>query len=140
MKYKKIATLSEYTDYCNQHENLVAEDYNANIDEIELLEVLIDEYDSREVQFKKEMSPVELLNSIMNEDQISKATLAKEIGTSRQLISDILRYRRNISKDMVTKLSTRFKLRPEAFSRPYLLKNYKPTERASASRGARSLG
>ena len=132
MKYKKIATLSEYTDYCNQHENLVAEDHNENIDEIELIEILIDEYDSREAQFKKEMNPVELLNSIIDEEQISKATLAKEIGTSRQLISDILRYRRNISKDMVTKLSARFKLRPEAFSRPYLLKNYKAKERVSS--------
>lgn len=139
MKYKKIATLSEYTDYCNQHENLVAEDYDKNIDEIELIEILIDEYDSREVQFKKEMNPVELLNSIIDEEQISKATLAKEIGTSRQLVSDILRYRRNISKDMITKLSTRFKLQPEAFSRPYLLKNYKPTERAPASSDANKL-
>lgn len=139
MKYKKITSLSEYTDYCNQHENLVAEDYDKHIDEIELIEILIDEYDSREVDFKKEMNPVELLRSILEEEHISKATLAKELGTSRQLISDILRYRRNISKDMVTKLSARFKLRPEAFSRPYLLKNYKRAERASTTDAERRL-
>jgi len=132
MKHKKIANLTEYTDYCNRHEYLVIEDYDKNVDEIELLEILIDEYDNRHVQFKKEMNPVELLNSILEEEQISKSQLAKELGTSRQLISDIIRYRRNISKDMVTKLSTFFKLRPEAFSRPYKLKNYKTKERENA--------
>ena len=133
MKYKKISNLTEYTEYCNLHENLVAGDYNKNKDEIELIEILIDEYDSRKLDFKREMNPVELLSSIIDEEQISHSTLAKELGTSRQLISDILRYRRNISKDMTTKLASRFKMRPEAFSRPYLLKNYKPAEKVSSS-------
>jgi len=48
--------------------------------------------------------------------------LARDLNTTRQLISDILRYRRNISKNMVTKLSERFAMCPEAFSRPYKLK------------------
>ncbi len=132
MKYKKIATLSEYTKYCNRHEFLVTKDYDKNIDEIELLEILIDEYDNRQAQFSKDLNPVELLNSILEEEQISKAKLAKDLGTSRQLISDIIRYRRNISKEMVTKLSSYFKLRPEAFSRPYKLKNDKSKEKETA--------
>ena len=125
MKYKKIAIICQYNEYCNQHEKLLKEDYEHNIDEIELLGILIEEYDRRENQFEAEMNPVELLNSMLEEEQISKSQLAKEIGTSRQLISDILRYRRNVSKDMVIKLSSYFRMRPEAFSRPYRLKNYK---------------
>ena len=69
---------------------------------------------------------------MLEDEQISKSQLARELGTSRQLISDILRYRRNISKDMVTKLSTFFKMRPEAFSRPYVLKNYDGLVKESA--------
>lgn len=132
MKYKKISSLTEYNDYCNRHEFLVGESFDKNIDEIELLEILIDEYDNRVTSFKKEMNPVELLDSILEEGQISKSKLAKELGTSRQLVSDILRYRRNISKEMVMKLSRYFKMRPEAFSRPYQLKNYKTKARESA--------
>ena len=122
MKYKKIANLEEYTKYCNRHEELAVKDYNKYKDEFELLEVLIDEYDIRETTFSKKMNPVELLGSILEEEQISKAELARSMGTSRQLISDILRYRRNISKEMVIKLSEHFKMRAEAFSRPYKLK------------------
>ncbi len=116
--------MTQYNEYCNEHEKLVFEDYGKHLDKIELLGVLIEEYDRRSNPFEKTMNPVELLNSMLDDEQISKSQLARELGTSRQLISDILRYRRNISKDMVTKLSTFFKMRPEAFSRPYVLKNY----------------
>ncbi|MBK8392148.1 MAG: helix-turn-helix domain-containing protein [Saprospiraceae bacterium] len=42
--------------------------------------------------------------------------LAKELGISRQLISDILNYRRNINKDMVIKLAYHFKLCQDALA------------------------
>lgn len=132
MKYKKITNLEEYSKYCDQHEYLVTQDYEKNIDEIELLEILIDEYDNRVIQFNGKMNPVELLNSFLEEEKITNSQLARDLGTSRQLISDILKYRRNISKDMVIKLSKYFKLRPEAFSRPYQLKNYKSKTKKTA--------
>lgn len=122
MKYKKIEDLEEYTQYCNQHELLTIKGYQKNKDEIELLEILIDEFDNRDRAFVKKMNPVELLDSIMKDEGISRSELSRALGTSRQLISDILRYRRNISKEMIDKLSSYFKMRPEAFSRPYKLK------------------
>lgn len=125
MKYKKIADLVEYNKYCEIHENLVFQNNEKFIDEIELLEVLIDEYDRRVNATAPEMNPVEILRSIMKDEKISNVQLAKELGISRQLISDILNYRRNISKDMVIKLAYHFKLRQDAFSRPYHLKEQK---------------
>ena len=122
VKYKKIVDLKQYNDYCNKHEKLGIKGYQKHKDEIELLEILIEEYDSRMGVFTKKLNPVELLNSILEEEEMSYAELARGLGTSRQLISDISRYRRNISKEMVTKLSHYFKMRPEAFSRPYKLK------------------
>jgi len=132
MKYKKISSLEEYTQYCDRHGFLVTKDYGKNIDEIELLEILIDEYDNRVNPFNKKMNPVELLISFLKEEQITNAKLAQELGISRQLIGDILKYRRNISKEMVIKLSEYFKLRPETFSRPYRLKNYKTQTKQTA--------
>lgn len=122
MKYKKIASLEQYNKYCNLHEKYGLTDKVKYKDELELLEILIEEYDNRKSNYTKKLNPVELLDSIMQEENISKAELARDLGTTRQLISDILRYRRNISKNMVTKLSERFAMRPEAFSRPYKLK------------------
>lgn len=122
MKYKKIASLEQYNKYCNLHEKYGLTDEVKYKDELELLEILIEEYDNRKSNYTKKLNPVELLDSIMQEENISKAELARDLGTTRQLISDILRYRRNISKNMVAKLSERFAMRPEAFSRPYQLK------------------
>jgi HTH-type transcriptional regulator/antitoxin HigA len=122
MKYKKIHSSDVYNEYCDLHEKLGLEDEQKYKDEIDLLEILIDEYDSRLSTFHKNLNPVELLDSILKDENISMSDLAEELGVTRQLVSDILRYRRNISKKMIDKLSKRFAMRPEAFSRPYKLK------------------
>jgi HTH-type transcriptional regulator/antitoxin HigA len=122
MKYLKIATIDQYNKYCALHEKYGLESPEEFQDDMELLEILINEYDCRTHAFSKKMNPVELLDSILEEEGISKSELARSLETSKQLISDILLYKRNISKEMVIKLSAFFKMRPEAFSRPYRLK------------------
>ena len=123
MKYKKITGMDQYNLYSEIHEKLTIKDFKSNREEIELIEILIDEYESREIEYKKEMNPVELLDDILKEDNISKSQLSRELKVSRQLITDILMYRRNISKSMVMKLANRFKMQPRAFSREYKLNN-----------------
>lgn len=122
VKYKKITEMDQYNLYSEIHEKLTVEDYDANREEIELIEILIDEYESREIDHRKDMNPVELLDYILTEDNISQSQIARELKVSRQLITDILMYRRNISKIMVMKLAKRFKMQPLAFSREYDLK------------------
>ncbi len=134
MKYKKIISIEQYETYCDKHEKLGLKDEEKYKDDIDLLEILIDEYDNRKSTFKKRMNPVEILDSIMKDENISMAELARELDATRQLVSDILRYRRNISKNMVIKLSERFAMRPEAFSRPYKLKIDKSKKVAQTSR------
>ncbi len=126
MKYTKIKSDEQYNEYCELHEMLTFENYASNIEEIELIEILIDEYEKRTMETPRGMNPVELISYLLQENSITKSTLAKELKVSRQLITDILHYRRNISKTMVNKLSERFKLKPAAFSKPYNLKNAKP--------------
>jgi len=123
LKYKKIASLEQYNTYCNIHEKLVMDDYDANIDEIELLEVLIENYDNRVMeQTYVALNPVELLHSLLEEHQLGQSEFAKKIGISRQLINDILNYRRNISKEVVTKIAAFFAMNEKAFSRTYEVK------------------
>jgi len=97
-------------------------------EEIDLLELLIEDFDNRTIEsigVKEDMNPVEILQYLMDENQLSKAGLARQLNVSRQLITEILNYKRNISKKMITKLSDRFKMQPIAFSREYELKGQK---------------
>ncbi len=99
-----------------------------NQEEIELIEILIDEFENRVIEAPKKMNPVELISYLIEENNLTKSKLAKELEVSRQLNTDILNYRRNISKEMIYKLSNRFKLYPSAFSKPYKLTNPKPNK------------
>lgn len=128
MKYKKIKSIDQYNQYCDRHEKLTFKDYDSNIEEIELIQILIDEYESRTIEKPKGMNPVEMIKYLIDENNLSKSQLAKQLNVSRQLITDILNYRRNVSKTMVNKLSERFCINPSAFSEPYSLKNAKTTK------------
>ena len=126
MKYKRIKNLNQYTKYCNEFEQLILKGLKKDQDEIELLELLIEDYDNRTIEsigIIEDMNPVELLKDLMEENKITKAELARELNVSRQLITEIINYKRNISKKMVMKLAERFKMMPIAFSREYELQN-----------------
>ena len=133
MKYKIISNDEQYNEYCEVHEKLTFKDHVKYQDEIDLIELLIDDYESRTLEPLKEMNPVEMISYIIEEEEITKTELAKQLGVSKQLISDILSYRRAISLDMVNRLSQRFKMRPEAFSRPYKLKVNRKVKRKSVA-------
>lgn len=123
LKYTKVKDLSQYTNYCNRHEELILKEEDKYEDEIELLELLIEDYDNRITEQKFEKSnPVELLRSLLENNEMSQTEFSKEIKISKQLLSDILGYRRNISKDLVLKFSEYFLMSQEAFSRRYDLK------------------
>jgi HTH-type transcriptional regulator/antitoxin HigA len=126
VKYKIIKSLEQYNQYCNKHESLILKEDDKFSDEIELLELLIEDYDQRIMREKNSgLSPVELLRTLLKEANMSQSELSKSINVSRQIISDVLGYRRNISKDMMNKLSKFFSMSQEAFSREYDLKSNK---------------
>jgi len=122
MKYnlKVIKDINQYTEYCNLHEKLTIKANRKNEDTIELLELLIEDFDRK---YKKEskITSVELLRELVNEAWESQHAFAKEIKLSPQLVSDILNYRRRISTKTAYKLSAFFALKDEAFTVPYNL-------------------
>jgi len=128
MKYKRIHSIDQYNNYCNQYEELMIKNSKKYSEELDLLELLIEDYDNRTIESignNEDMNPVEILQYLMDENQISKAELARQLDVSRQLITEILNYKRNISKKMIIKLTDRFKMQPIAFSREYELKGQK---------------
>src|SRR5258708_5999711 len=122
LQYKVIKTITQYKSYCNLLEELVMvkKKNKQQQDTIELLTLLIEKWDEAHNTFS-ETDPVELLDYLMKENKIKAIDLAKELEISKSLVSDILHYRRGLSRDIIRKLSVRFKISQELFNKPYKL-------------------
>jgi HTH-type transcriptional regulator/antitoxin HigA len=121
-EYKVIKSTTQYKDYCNLLEGLVMakRKTRAQQDTIELLTLLIEKWDEAHNSFSK-ADPVELLAYLMKENKLRATALAAELEFSKSLLSDILHYRRGFSREIIRKLSARFKVSQELFNRPYKL-------------------
>jgi HTH-type transcriptional regulator/antitoxin HigA len=122
LQYKVIKTINQYKDYCNVLEDLVVmrKKTKQQQDVIELLTLLIEKWDEDHNSFSN-ADPVELLGYLMKENKMKAVDLAKELEVSKSLISDILHYRRGISRDIIRNLAARFKVSQELFNKPYKL-------------------
>lgn len=120
LKYTVIKTEDQYYQYCKIVEKLVFENEARYYDEIELLELLINKWDEDHNTFDY-ADPVELLKSLMIENGLKAKDLSEILGLTKGTISKILNYQKGLSKLTIRKLSAYFKLRQEAFNRPYKL-------------------
>lgn len=123
-KYTIIRDNKHYYQYCNELEKLTVK-YSSNpsdkiLDDIDTLTLLIDTYDEKNNSFN-ELDPIQLLKSLMKENEMKNKDLVKLLEVSKGHISDILNYKKGLSKKIIRVLSDRFKVRQEAFNRPYPL-------------------
>jgi HTH-type transcriptional regulator/antitoxin HigA len=123
LKYKIIKSEMQYNQYCKQLEQLLDSGQKAKSinEEIELLTFLIEKWDE-EHNTLEEVDPIRLLHSLMVDHKMKAKDLVELLGISKGYVSDILNYRKGLSKEVIRKLAERFKLRQEAFNRPYQLK------------------
>ena len=122
LKYKIIKTKSQYKDYCSRLETLLGKSGSSDCtDEIELLTFLIEKWDQENNSFE-DVNPVELLKSLMEEHKLKAKDLVEILGVSKGLVSDILNYKKGLSKKIIRTLSKYFSFSQEAFNRPYKLK------------------
>jgi len=120
LKYKIIHNREQYYDYCNLLEHLV--DNNGDEDEVELLTLLIHKWDD-EQRSGTSFDPVRLLRALMEEHGLKAKDLATVLGVGKGLTSDILNYKKGLSKAVIRTLAAHFKLSQEAFNRPYQLRS-----------------
>jgi HTH-type transcriptional regulator/antitoxin HigA len=122
LKYKVIKTEKQYNDYCKALERLVdtPRKSKALTEEIELLTLLIETWDAAHSTFK-DIDPIGVLRYLMSENNLKAIDLAAILGISKSLVSDMLHYRRGLSKENIRKLAERFKVSQELFNRPYRL-------------------
>jgi HTH-type transcriptional regulator/antitoxin HigA len=123
LKYTIIKSKTQYKEYSNILETLVfsgAKDKGTK-DEIDLLTLLIEKWDAAHNTFE-DLDPVQLLRSLMNDLNMKATDLVTLLGISKGYVSDILNYKKGLSKQVIRKLSIRFKVSQEAFNRPYKLR------------------
>lgn len=123
LQYKIIKSDAQYNKYCDKLEELVdsGKKTKAVQDEIELLNLLIEKYDEEHNTFD-DADPIELLKSLMKEHKMKAVELATLLDVSEGLVSDMLNYKKGLSKDTIRILSERFKVSQEAFNRSYELR------------------
>jgi len=122
LPYKVIKNRKQYFDYCNLLEELVVLKAKSKEqrDTIELLTLLIEKWDEEHNTFT-DADPIEILRYLMEENNLKSVDMAALLGISKSLFSDIINYRRGLSKDVIRKLSERFKVSQELFNRAYKL-------------------
>lgn len=121
IKYTIIKNRTQYEQYCDQLETLLAEHIDETLqDEIDLLTLLIEKYDE-EYSTAKESDPITLLRSFMQDHHLKPQDMTGILGISKGYVSDILNYKKGLSKEVIRKLADHFKVRQEAFNRPYKL-------------------
>lgn len=121
--YTIIKSREQYDRYCDRLEEIVEEELNPNDDEIELLSLLIEKFnEDQSDKYELEMNPVELLIDLLSENQITQVELSRRTKISPQLLNDIIKYRREITKDAALKFGEEFGVKYYAFLKPYNLK------------------
>lgn len=121
LKYTVIKDKSQYDQYCKQLEELLEGEQNEAVqDEIDLLTLLIEKFDEAHNTFT-ESDPIALLRSFMADRGLKSQHLVEILGVSKGYVSDILNYKKGLSKEVIRKLADYFKVRQEAFNRHYKL-------------------
>lgn len=122
LQYTVIKSETQYIQYCQLLEKLVMfkKKSKQQEDTIDLLTLLIEKWDEEHNTFT-DADPIELLRYLMNENKLKSVDLAKLLAISPSLVSDILNYRRGLSKEIIRKLSERFKVSQELFNKSYKL-------------------
>ncbi|MFM7023595.1 MAG: type II toxin-antitoxin system HigA family antitoxin [Flavobacteriales bacterium] len=130
MKYTRITTKTQYREYCKKYEKIITLCVSRGLDETkneeaELLFVLIKDYDERHSYKTVKSNPVEFIRHLMEDNKISAARLAMEIGVSKGTISDILNYKKGMGKTFIRKTAEYFKIDQAKLNVKYNLEDYK---------------
>lgn len=128
MIYTVIKTKEQYKAYSRRVMELaLTRPQTDDIDdEMELIEVLIDKWEEENLIMKPiEMDPIEHLKSCMEDQKMKQTDLVELLGISKSAVSQILSYKKGLSKEVIRKLCARFKVQQEVLNRPYKLKTQK---------------
>ena len=121
LKYKLIKSKSQHKEYSKILEDLTSVSVKSKEikEEIELLTLLIEKWDAN--NSFDDVDPIILLRSLMEQRDLKAKDLVQILGVGKELIADILNYKKGLSKEIVRSLSKHFKVSQAAFNRTYKL-------------------
>jgi HTH-type transcriptional regulator/antitoxin HigA len=122
LSYTVINSQNQYKAYCDHLAGLMKIKIKTRVelDSINLLRLLIKRWDEEQRPLS-DADPIEFLRSLMRQNNLKKSELAAKVGISRSLLSDILHYRRRLSREVIRKLASRFNVSQELLNKPYNL-------------------
>jgi len=120
LKYKVIKNKTQYKEYCAVLEDLKsrrpikkkAKEY------IELLSLLTGQWESVTVSTAGK-DPVDVLKSLMKDNNLMSKDLVVLLGVSKGLVSDMLNYKKGFSKEIIRTLASHFHVSQESFNKAY---------------------
>ena len=122
LKYTIIRDQEQYDKYCEILEDLSSQNKSDTQDEIDLLTLLIEKWDSEHNTFR-DLDPITILKALMADHNLKAKDLVAILDLSKSTISKILNYQKGLSKETIRKLADYFKVSQETFNQPYKLKN-----------------
>ena len=123
LPYTVIGSQNQYKAYCEELADLLSTKNKTRVqlDTVALLRLLINCWDEEQRPFS-DSDPVEFVKSLMKQHATTKVSdLAADLGISISLLSDILHYRRRLSREVIRKLAFRFQVPQELLNKPYNL-------------------
>lgn len=118
LKYKVIKSRDQYDQYCQELEELIMGQAVNQGDVIELLTLLIEDWDRRQYQWM-DLDPVGMVKELMKEHKMKATTLAEKLDITASALSNILNYRRRFTADHIRILSTLFCIDQQFFNKVY---------------------
>lgn len=119
MYYRIIKSKKQYQEYCTIVMDLASKKPTKEIEgEMELIELLLDKWEKENLK-SKDMDPIELLKSLMENHNMDRNQLLDILNISKPALSQILNYKKGLSKNVIRILSEHFRVSQEAFNRPY---------------------
>jgi mRNA-degrading endonuclease HigB of HigAB toxin-antitoxin module/antitoxin component HigA of HigAB toxin-antitoxin module len=120
ISFKIIKNAKQYDCFCGKLEALLMlkKKNRDQFDEIGMLTVLIENHDCAH-DICDNADPVQIIKSLVEENKDRPPNIGKVFGTNNGLVIDLVNYRRGLTKELVRKLAERFKMREDAFNRPY---------------------
>ncbi len=132
LKYTVIKNDTQYFRYCDILEKITfSKDAKKLEDEIDLLTILIEEYDRRDkIITKSKRDPVMILKSLMETNHHTQADIAELLDVSKGYVSEVLSYKKRLSSEGIRILAAYYAIRQEALNQAYpLVKNAKLHEK-----------
>lgn len=132
--YRIIKSKTQYKSYSALLEELIFSGMKdrETKDKIALLELLIQKWENENLLIS-DIDPIQLLLSLMEEHELKAKDLVNIVGKSKGYISDILHYKKGLSKDVIRTLAGYFKIDQEGFNRPYKLKTASVSKKRALS-------